>query len=55
MIVFGTRILIIWEIFEIFEYVLELVFGMRMTEAEVLEAVVWGMPIMQICLAKRIR
>ncbi len=46
MIVFGTRIFIIWEIFKIlgfvFEvvFVLELVFGILMTEAEVLVAVV---------------
>ncbi len=52
MIVFGTRIFIIWEIFKIlgfvFEvvFVLELVLGTRMTEAEVLEAVVLGMRIL---------
>ena len=52
MIVFGTRIFIIWEIFKILGFVfevvlvLELVLGTRMTEAEVLEAVVLGMRIL---------
>ena len=45
---FGTQIFIIWEIFKILGFVfevvlaLELVYGILMTEAEVLEAVVIG-------------
>ena len=59
MIVFGTRILIIGEIFKILGFVfevvlvLEFVFGTRMTEAEVLEAVVVGTRMKRVRLAER--
>ena len=56
---FGTRILIIGEIFKILGFVfevvlvLEFVFGTRMTEAEVLEAVVVGTRMKRVRLAER--
>jgi hypothetical protein len=53
---FGTRILIIWEILGfVFEVVLalELVYGILMTEAEVLEAVVVGTRMKRVRLAER--
>ena len=53
MIVFGTRIFIIWEIFKILGFVLELVLGTRITEAEVLEAVVVGTRMKRVRLAER--
>ena len=59
MIVFGTRIFIIWEIFKILGFVfevvlaLELVYGILMTEAEVLEALVAGTRMKRVRLAER--
>ena len=53
---FGTRILIIWEILGfVFEVVLalELVYGILMTEAEVLEAVIVGTQMKRVRLAER--
>ena len=53
---FGTRILIIWKILGfVFEVVLalELVYGILMMEAEVLEAVVVGTRMKRVRLAER--